>query len=177
MKFLHKASATALEVSWSSLQAWMVTCRLPTLSFSFHFVLNSFFMFSRIFVYVLIEMVVFYLNTVFTVYFCGEPCEIEETVLRNCSSALSPWLPKGFVKKSLRWGFAYQAAIFDFRMFLWRNQGYYSMGLFTASAKFTIPLLFSDRVREAASRACSISIRYCWRVVRFPLVAGPPSTP
>lgn len=175
VKFLDKISATALEVSWSNLQAWMVTCKLPTLSFSFHLVFNSFFMFSRIFTYVLIEMVVFYLNTVFTVYFCGEPWEIEETVLRNCSSALSPWLPKGFVKESLHWGFAYQVAIFDFRMFLWRNQGYYSMGLFTASAKFTIPLLFSDRARETASRACSILIRCCWQAVRFPWVAEPPS--
>lgn len=175
MKFLDKAGATALDVSWSNLQAWMVTCKLPTLSFSFHFVLNSFFMFSRILMYVLIEMVVFYLTTVFTVYFCGEPWEIEETVLRNCSSALSPWLPKGFVKESLRWGFAYQAAIFDFRMFLWRNQGYYSMGLFTASAKFTIPLLFSDRAWEAASQACSILKGYCWQAGRFLWVAGPPS--
>lgn len=73
MEFLYKSSATALEVSWSNLHAWMVTCKLPTLSFSFHLVLNSFFMFSRIFTYVLIEMVVFYLNTIFTVYFCGEP--------------------------------------------------------------------------------------------------------
>lgn len=60
MKFLNNMIHTALEVSWSSLQAWIAIWRLPTLSFSFHFIFNYLFILSKIFMYVFIEIVVLF---------------------------------------------------------------------------------------------------------------------
>jgi len=50
VEFLSRNTDTALEVSCSSLQAWMAICKLPTLSFWLHLVLISFFILWIIFI-------------------------------------------------------------------------------------------------------------------------------
>lgn len=96
MKFLNLSKNTALDVSCSNLQAWIVTWRLPTLSFSFHFVLSYLFILSKIFIYVRIDIVVLLIILLFTVYFWAVPCEILEYEARFWSYAFNPWLPNGF---------------------------------------------------------------------------------
>ena len=81
-----------------------------------------------------------------TASFGGVPCDIDDCVARYWSSALSPWLPKGFIEHFIRWRSANLLVICDYRRPLRRNLGLSSMELPQLFAPFITLLQLFSRV-------------------------------